>query len=74
MGARSRECASESSGAPSGSDGRAAIYGVRPEHFTIADDGELKPSRLFRVEPLNRVQQHVYAFTRHKPPDKEQPH
>jgi multiple sugar transport system ATP-binding protein len=25
--------------APSGSDGRAAIYGVRPEHFMIADDG-----------------------------------
>ncbi len=25
--------------APSGSDGRPAIYGVRPEHFTIADDG-----------------------------------
>jgi multiple sugar transport system ATP-binding protein len=25
--------------APSGSDGRAAIYGVRPEHFAIADDG-----------------------------------
>jgi multiple sugar transport system ATP-binding protein len=26
-------------GAPSGSDGRQVIYGVRPEHFTIADDG-----------------------------------
>ena len=25
--------------APSGSDGREAIYGVRPEHFTIANDG-----------------------------------
>ena len=25
--------------APVGSDGRAVIYGVRPEHFTIADDG-----------------------------------
>ena len=25
--------------APSGSDGRAAVYGVRPEHFTLADDG-----------------------------------
>jgi multiple sugar transport system ATP-binding protein len=24
---------------PSGIDGRPAIYGVRPEHFTIADDG-----------------------------------
>lgn len=26
-------------GAPAGSDGRAAVYGVRPEHFTIADEG-----------------------------------
>jgi multiple sugar transport system ATP-binding protein len=26
-------------GAPNGSDGRAAIYGVRPEHFALADDG-----------------------------------
>jgi multiple sugar transport system ATP-binding protein len=25
--------------APSGSDGRPAVYGVRPEHFTIAEDG-----------------------------------
>jgi multiple sugar transport system ATP-binding protein len=25
--------------APQGSDGRGAVYGVRPEHFTIADDG-----------------------------------
>ena len=25
--------------APAGSDGRSAIYGVRPEHFVIADDG-----------------------------------
>ncbi|HEX3442616.1 MAG TPA: sn-glycerol-3-phosphate ABC transporter ATP-binding protein UgpC [Pseudolabrys sp.] len=25
--------------APQGSDGRAAVYGVRPEHFTLADDG-----------------------------------
>src|SRR5581483_7633200 len=26
-------------GAPTGSDGRPAVYGVRPEHFAIADDG-----------------------------------
>ena len=25
--------------AAGGSDGRPAVYGVRPEHFTIADDG-----------------------------------
>jgi multiple sugar transport system ATP-binding protein len=24
---------------PSGNDGRPAIYGIRPEHFVIADDG-----------------------------------
>jgi multiple sugar transport system ATP-binding protein len=27
------------SSAPPGSDGRAAVYGVRPEHFMLADDG-----------------------------------
>jgi multiple sugar transport system ATP-binding protein len=27
------------SSAPSGSDGRAAVYGIRPEHFAITDDG-----------------------------------
>jgi multiple sugar transport system ATP-binding protein len=26
-------------GAPRDSDGRAAVYGVRPEHFSLADDG-----------------------------------
>ena len=25
--------------APAGSDGRPAVYGIRPEHFAIADDG-----------------------------------
>src|ERR1051325_11923091 len=24
---------------PADADGRAAVYGIRPEHFTIADDG-----------------------------------
>ena len=28
-----------STAAPAGSDGRPAVYGIRPEHFTIADDG-----------------------------------
>jgi multiple sugar transport system ATP-binding protein len=27
------------SAAPAGSDGRPVIYGIRPEHFVIADDG-----------------------------------
>ncbi len=25
--------------APAGSDGRPAVYGIRPEHFALADDG-----------------------------------
>jgi multiple sugar transport system ATP-binding protein len=25
--------------APAGSDGRPVIYGIRPEHFALADDG-----------------------------------
>ena len=25
--------------APGGADGRPAVYGVRPEHFALADDG-----------------------------------
>jgi multiple sugar transport system ATP-binding protein len=25
--------------APAGTDGRPAIYGIRPEHFALADDG-----------------------------------
>jgi len=34
---------------PHGSDGRAAVYGVRPEHFTLADDGAEAEIQL--VEP-----------------------
>jgi len=26
-------------GAPTGSNGRPVVYGIRPEHFVIADDG-----------------------------------
>jgi multiple sugar transport system ATP-binding protein len=36
-------------GVPQGSDGRPAIYGVRPEHFTIADDGAVAEIQV--VEP-----------------------
>ncbi len=35
--------------APSGSDGREVIYGVRPEHFAIADDGA--DAEVLVVEP-----------------------
>ena len=35
--------------APSGSDGRPVVYGVRPEHFHLADDGA--PAEVLVVEP-----------------------
>jgi len=35
--------------APANSDGRPAVYGIRPEHFTIADDGA--ESEIVVVEP-----------------------
>jgi len=34
---------------PSGSDGRRAVYGIRPEHFALADDGT--PGQVIVVEP-----------------------
>src|SRR5947207_2297141 len=44
--------------APTGSDGRAAIYGVRPEHFVIADDGA--EAEILVVEPTGSETQ-VFA-------------
>jgi multiple sugar transport system ATP-binding protein len=35
--------------APSGADGRPAVYGIRPEHFVIADDGA--DAEIIVVEP-----------------------
>ena len=35
--------------APANSDGRPAVYGIRPEHFTIADDGA--EAEIVVVEP-----------------------
>src|SRR5436309_3105372 len=35
--------------APANSDGRPAVYGIRPEHFTIADDGT--EAEIVVVEP-----------------------
>jgi multiple sugar transport system ATP-binding protein len=35
--------------APAGSDGRPAIYGVRPEHFVLSDAGV--PAEVVVVEP-----------------------
>jgi multiple sugar transport system ATP-binding protein len=44
--------------APAGSDGRPAIYGIRPEHFTIADDGA--EAEIVVVEPTGSETQ-VFA-------------
>jgi multiple sugar transport system ATP-binding protein len=46
------------SGAPRGADGRAAVYGIRPEHFTIADDGA--EAEIVVVEPTGSETQ-VFA-------------
>ena len=35
--------------APANSDGKPAVYGIRPEHFTIADDGA--DAEIVVVEP-----------------------
>ena len=37
------------SSAPDGSDGRPAVYGVRPEHFSLADDGA--DAEILVIEP-----------------------
>jgi multiple sugar transport system ATP-binding protein len=44
--------------APAASDGRPAVYGVRPEHFTIADDGA--EAEILVVEPTGSETQ-VFA-------------
>jgi multiple sugar transport system ATP-binding protein len=46
------------SGAPGSSDGRPAVYGIRPEHFTIADDGA--EAEIVVVEPTGSETQ-VFA-------------
>jgi multiple sugar transport system ATP-binding protein len=44
--------------APANSDGKPAIYGIRPEHFTIADDGA--EAEIVVVEPTGSETQ-VFA-------------
>jgi multiple sugar transport system ATP-binding protein len=44
--------------APTASDGRPVVYGVRPEHFTIADDGA--EAEIVVVEPTGSETQ-VFA-------------
>jgi multiple sugar transport system ATP-binding protein len=36
-------------GKPAGADGRPAVYGIRPEHFALADDGA--PGEVIVIEP-----------------------
>ncbi len=48
------------SNAPSGSDGRPAVYGVRPEHFLLADDGA--EAMIQVVEPTGSEIQIVAAI------------
>jgi multiple sugar transport system ATP-binding protein len=36
-------------GVPSGHDGRPAVYGIRPEHFRLADEGA--PAEVIVIEP-----------------------
>jgi multiple sugar transport system ATP-binding protein len=43
---------------PGNADGRAAVYGIRPEHFTIADDGA--EAEIIVVEPTGSETQ-VFA-------------
>jgi multiple sugar transport system ATP-binding protein len=43
---------------PSGSDGRPAVYGIRPEHFTLSDDGA--DAEIVVVEPTGSETQ-VFA-------------
>jgi multiple sugar transport system ATP-binding protein len=44
--------------APTASDGKPAVYGIRPEHFTIADDGA--EAEIIVVEPTGSETQ-VFA-------------
>ena len=44
-------------GEPQGDDGRPAVYGVRPEHFTLADDGAAAEIQV--VEPTGSETQLV---------------
>jgi multiple sugar transport system ATP-binding protein len=44
--------------APANSDGRPAVYGIRPEHFTLADDGA--EAEIMVVEPTGSETQ-VFA-------------
>ncbi len=56
---RARRASScRSARAPGSSDGRPAVYGIRPEHFTIADDGA--EAEIVVVEPTGSETQ-VFA-------------
>jgi multiple sugar transport system ATP-binding protein len=50
-------------GRPAGSDGRPAVYGIRPEHFALADDGA--PGEVIVVEPTGSEIQVVAKLAGH---------
>jgi multiple sugar transport system ATP-binding protein len=50
--------------APAASDGRAAIYGVRPEHFVLTDSGT--PAEIVVIEPTGAEMQIVARLGGHE--------
>jgi multiple sugar transport system ATP-binding protein len=48
---------------PAGAEGKAVVFGVRPEHFTIADDGV--PATVIVVEPTGSETQVVAKMSGH---------
>ncbi len=50
--------------APQGSDGRPAVYGIRPEHFRLTDDG--LPAEVVVVEPTGSETQVVARLGGHE--------
>jgi multiple sugar transport system ATP-binding protein len=50
--------------APANSEGRPAVYGVRPEHFTIADDGA--EAEIVVVEPTGSETQVLMRIGTHQ--------
>jgi multiple sugar transport system ATP-binding protein len=48
---------------PAGADGRPAVYGIRPEHFALADDGA--PGEVVVIEPTGSEIQVVARLAGH---------
>jgi multiple sugar transport system ATP-binding protein len=50
--------------APAGADGRGVVYGIRPEHFVLSDDGA--PAEVVVVEPTGSEIQVVVRIGSHE--------